>query len=353
MVSILIRPPHPSRAFAAAAAAAVAVALSQFARADEIRWSDGRAEEGDIAFGANSMLRLHDGARVLEWEKRQVAAVAFEPTEPTKETMERAWRFIEAGKTAKEFSGGEYPVIELSAHVALRDGTSAHGHLMTSAVYLEQGAKSSRVVLRRRLKGREGETYSDLVYPASLAFDAPADPGPAQGRAAEVAFAGAADADPADVACVWLKPFPASARVWRGEGGALLAERLGEEPVVAHRAGGAIGVAWPWTCPGETRARIEQGVADIRDFFDDRKALAFAAFADDPETAFSLVLASRAGATTLDGGATQPWRLEVWRWRLGEGSDILLSTRAVLFRGLRAASDDLPTITVTTTDTGE
>ena len=309
-------------------------------RADTVRWSGGREETGRIVAGQNARIRFHDGARVLEWDIKEIAAIAFEPT---KETMERAWRFIEAGKTAKEFTGDPYPVIELSACVSLRDGTSVKGHLMTSVLYLEHGAKTSKIVLRRKIRGKEGESYGDLDYPATLSFDA-SGATPPEAHSVALGFDGAATIPPEDVACVWRKPFPAAARAWRDDAGALRVERIGEDLVTARRVGGAITVAWRGGCSDEVCKRIARGVADVRDFFDDRRPLAYASDEEDPSAAFSLVLASRSGGTTLEGKATQPWRLEVWRWRLGEGSDILLSTRAVLFRGLRAQADPLPEI---------
>ncbi len=334
---------HKAPKHFASVVAIAAFACATLAHADTVCWSDGREETGRIVAGQNARIRLHDGARVLEWDASELAAIAFEPT---KETMERAWRFVEAGKTAKEFTGDSYPVIELSACVSLRDGTSVRGHLLTSVLYLEQGAKTSKIVLRRKLRGKEGESYSDIAYPASLAFDPAPSASTSQANSIVLDFDGASTIALEDVACVWRKPFPAAARAWRGDAGELRVERIGGDLVTARRVDGAIHVSWNGECPDEIRRRIVQGVADVRDFFDDRRPLAFASDPDDGTTAFSLVLASRAGGTTLDGAATQPWRLEVWRWRLGDGSNILLSTRAVLFRGLRAASDPLPEIQI-------
>ncbi|MGI6495766.1 MAG: hypothetical protein ACOX5G_06720 [Kiritimatiellia bacterium] len=321
----------------------LAAAAACAASADDVSWSDGRIETGRIVLGPGSRLRLHDGERVREWVPSEVACIDFDPL---RGSMERAWRFVEAGKTAKEYTGEAYPVLDLGTVVACRDGSSATGRLMTAAIYLEQGAKTSKIVIRRQLEGKPGERLADLVYPARIAFDAPADAPPVAERTFWIRAPIPDDADPADVALLWRRPFPMAAHVWKSaENGAFAAERLGSDPVLALRTATSIRVGWSGELAGPLKARLAQGVADIRDFFDDRRLLAAAADPDDPSLATSLVLVSRAGSTTLDGAATQPWRLEVWRWRIGESEDdLLLSTRAVLFRGIRAPDGPVPEI---------
>jgi hypothetical protein len=48
---------------------------------------------------------------------------------------------------------------------------------------------------------------------------------------------------------------------------------------------------------------------------------------------YALVMASRAGRTTFDAEQSQPWRLEIWRWRL-DGDKAMVAGRGYFFRGI-------------------
>ena len=309
------------------------VLLVSQAWAGHVEWSDGRRQEGTLRAGPNGTVRLHDGARVREWPLERVSRVVFRPEQ---ERLERAWRFAEAGQTRKEEWGDPFPVAELAADVWLADGGRVGGHLLSTVVYLETAEGAEKIVVKHKLRGLPGEGIEALVYPAELVFGA----AEAGGGTATVRLAGS---PPCKLAAVSRETMntadvtPAADGVWRValEGG---------DAVVALRAAERIRVGWRGACDAAVTARIVRGLADLKDFFDGRELLACAADPADATVCHTLLLLHRKGATTLAAKASRPWRLEVWRWRLGGDDDISAARRAVLFRGIRAAKAPLPRV---------
>lgn len=308
------------------------------ARADRVEWSDGRTWEGTVELGPQARLRLHDGKRVREWDK---AAVARMNWRPATQRMERAWQFIEAGKTAKQFTGQEYPTEELEATVTLISGERISGHLLTTVLYLTKAEQTDKLVIPHKLRGQEGERFESLVFPMEIIFGATgvasAPHGPVEVAIAD-APAGAvlATVDRTDMSAGRVTP------LGRGHFQVLIG---GGDEILAIQTGNQITVGWRGAAPEAARRRVEQGLRDLRDFFDDRRLMALAADPHDPSTVWSLLLLTRSSPTTLDGKATLPWRLEVWRWRLGEAADDLTAAaRVVLFRGIRSRQAPLPEV---------
>lgn len=303
------------------------------AGADRIEWSDGTAWEGTVRLPAAGGLRFHDGRQVREWPLAEVAAIEWMPAT---QRMERAWRFIEAGKTAKEYTGGSYPTMELNAVVTLQDGADHAGHLMTTVLYLEEPQQTRKLVVKHKLVGEAGTTPADLLYPRRLTRP----PAPSGRRTRRLLMDGA-PFDEVALAARW----PVTAAVpLRREAERFLFDQSGEAPVLAVRRGRRIDVGWGNEAGADMRRRLQTNLGHVRDFFDRFDLIAVASNAADAEVAFSLVLAWREGRTTMSGDRTQPWRLEVWRWRLGEGGQDLLAARAVLMRGIRGRDAPLPEV---------
>ena len=115
------------------------------------------------------------------------------------------------------------------------------------------------------------------------------------------------------------------------------------------RRGAQIAVGWRGEAPAAAQARITQGLRDLKDFFDDRRLLGISQEPTEETTCHTLLLLTRAAKTTMDGPNTQPWRLEIWKWRLGsETNDITAATRCVLFRGIREPAAPLPEVKLDT-----
>lgn len=326
--------------FAAVLLAVGMLAVGGPARADQVIWSDGDAWDGRLQLSGQGDLRFHDGQRLWQWRLDQLVSLDWHPAT---QRLERAWRFLEVGQTAREETGEPYPTLELDCTVTLADGRTLAGHLLTTVFYLEQGAETRKIVVRRKLRGEPGEAPSDVRYPARLIVASPALPGR---RAVRVALARNRSRE-AEVALVTALPATAAMPVKRRPDSRFDCEIAGTGCVWAVREGASIDVAWREAATPALRARLEAALTrDLRDFFDRRELLGVSTNDAPPETVLSLVLFSRAGATTLGGTRTQPWRLEVCRWRLGADGQNQFAARAVLFRGLRAASEPLPRITL-------
>lgn len=313
----------------------LAALLATQAWAGHVEWSDGQRREGTLLAGPNGTVRLHDGARVREWPLERVARVVFR-TE--KERLERAWRFVEAGQTRKEEWGDPFPVAELVADVWLVDGGRVSGHLLSTVLYLETTVGTEKIVVKHKLRGKPGETIDALTYPAEWVFTTPI---ATAGSGATLKLEGAKRGELAAVSretmnTAAVTPAP-SGSDWR-------VTLEGADVVVALRTQDQIRVGWRGTCDAAATARIVQGLVDLKDFFDGRELLALAIDPADTTVCHTLLLLHRKGETTLAAKASQPWRLEVWRWRLGAGDDISAVRRAVLFRGIRAANAPLPQI---------
>ncbi len=329
-----------SRRLLARLAAPLLLLPAGTAPADQVVWSDGETREGVVRLAGEGGLRLHDGRRLHQWPLQDVASLAFHPVT---QRLERAWRFIEAGRTAKERTGESYPVVELGCVAALRDGRVVAGHLLTTVFLLEETAATSKVVVRAKLRGKEGQTPADLRYPARI-VRAASPPPPAGGGGCRVSLEGADAGGTPELALVMRRPVTAAMAVSRRDPCSFACQAEGEEAVWAVRDGARIVVGWTGGADDRTRARVAAALREARDFFDGRHLLAVAADAADPETVFSLVLFFRERPTTLDAGRSLPWRLEVLRWRLsGDGQD-QWAARAVLFRGIRAPGEPLPRV---------
>ena len=335
----MLHPPHTT-CHATVAAIAFMVLASGVSLADRVEWSDGRTWEGRIELSDGSLLRLHDGTSVREWTPADVAGITLAPVT---QRLERAWRFIEAGKTAKEFTGDPYPTAELGAAVVLRSGDAVRGHLLTTVFYLTATGRTEKLVIKFKLRGNPGQTATNLVYPAAITLEPVATPSVA-GRHVTVRLVGA---PPATELALVSRARMAVARVRREGGDAFAVELDGGDVVAAVRTGNRITASWRGTVNAASRVRLEQGLRDLRDFFDDRQLLAASQDPADPTTCHTLLLLARAGRTTFDAAASLPWRVEVWKWRLGEDkADITAASRAVLLRGIRAPHAPLPEVVV-------
>lgn len=310
--------------------------LAAALHADTVTWSNGRTWEGQVELAER--VRLHDGRRVRSWGADEIAEIVLSPAT---QRMERAWVFKEAGKTAKEFSGEPYPTLELQSSVALRSGEIVGGHLLTTAFYLSVSNRTEKLVLKFKLRGQEGQSVTDVVYAARIRFGA--EPAAAAGgpRACITVAGAGAGAELALVSRARMQ----EAGVRRSGTNTFQIRIDGGDIVPAVRTGSTIAVGWGGQITPAARSRIEQGLRDLKDFFDDRQLLACSQDPADETTCHTLLLLTRAARTTLDGPCTQPWRLEIWKWRLGsDPGDITAATRGVLFRGIRSPDAPLPAI---------
>ena len=329
----------PVLAAAVLAWAVFAAAGAGEPREGRIEFSDGHRVEGKISLTPGGVLKIQSGPqiRVLDLERVREMRLA-----PEKEEMDRNWRFKEAGQTAKEFFGEPYPVRYLQTTVLLAGGESLTGHLYTTVLYVEGGETAQKVLLPAKQRGEEGQSLKSLVYPTRVSF----------------AGAAVADTTTATLRLKWpgLGPRSEIAALTRGDlvrlaaapAGAAGEFRMpspsGKEFFLAIRTGGRIAVGWPGEKVEKTLAQVQKALANSEDFFDERRLLGVVRD-KAAEEIYSLLLAVRKGQTTLEEKRSQPWRLEIYRWKTEEGSDrLMLAGQGYLFRGINAKDEAVPAV---------
>jgi len=311
-------------------------------RADWVAWSDGKKWEGKIELGSSdAVVSLHDGTQLHTWKLSEITSIDFSPDT---QSMERAWTFVDAGKTTKKMEGNPYPTMELQAIVTRPNGDTLRGHLITTSLYLSDPRGVKKLLLPYKLRGQEGQRFDDLVYVRKIAFGSQSltyseESG---GNRLLITLLGCpGKAKFGAVSCSKME----EAAVVRMDGNDFRVNINGGNVVVAVWLDGKIWVGWRGAAPTASRTRIEAGLSNLRDFFDDRRLLATSADPLDETTYYTLILFSRTGKTTSDTQASQPWHLEVCKWRLGaETSDVTLVSRCILLRDLRSPNDPLPAV---------
>ena len=319
--------------------AAFVTAGEEEPRAGRIEFSDGSLLEGKISLTPGGELKIQSGAQVRVLDLSQVREIRVSPE---KEEMERNWRFKEAGQTAKEYSGEPFPVRSLRTSVVLGNGESITGHLYSTVLYVESGEKTQKVLLLAKQHGSEGQSLKSLVYPAAISFAGAAAPESATvtlrlpsegwGLRREVAVL-----TRSDLVRVAAKP-AGHANEFN------IASPLRKGFFVAIKSEGKIAVGWPEEKDAKTMAQVQSALADSEDFFDERRLLGVLR---EPaaEEIYSLLLAARKGKTTLEESRSQPWRLEIYRWKTEEGSDrLMLAGQGYLFRGIGAKNEAVPAV---------
>ena len=288
--------------------------------------------EGLFSLTPGSELKIHTGKELKTVPLDRVREIVFEPE---KETLEKKWRFVEAGRTQKETWGQPYPVREIRAVLTLADGTVIRGHVYTTVLYLEGKEQTVKVVLRAKDRGNEGQTFADLVYPVRIAFTdtALSATGPILIRAR--------NSQAADLVALTPGALLRLPAVRTPDGSAFkLAGLLAPTAFLAVKTGACVRVGWPTDVDTGLVARVEQAVGIAEDFFDAKTLLGTQRFGDD---IYSLLMLSRKGHTTLDREKSQPWRLEIWRWK-DNGERLMAAGRGYFFRGILPKGEEPPTV---------
>jgi len=329
----------PALGAALALLAAVPVAAAQEPREGRVEFSDGTLVDGKISLTPGGSLKIETGPQIRVLDLDRVREIRLSPE---KEEMDRKWRFKAAGQTAKEYFGEPYPVRSLQATVLLAGGESFTGHLYSTVLYVEGAENAQKVLLLSRQSGGEGQTFKDLVYPTRISF---AGATVAEATAATLRFKGFDLTSKAEIAVltrgalVRLEAAPAGP-----PGEFKMPSPWGREFFLAIKTGGKIVAAWPSAKDAKTLAQVQNALPKSEDFFDERRVLGVFR---DPAAAeiYSLLLAARKGGTTLDEKRSQPWRLEVYRWKTEEGSDrLMLAGQGWLFRGIDAKNAAAPAV---------
>ena len=317
----------------------VPVAGAEELRDGRVEFSDGNAISGKVSLTPGGELKIQAGPQMRVLDLARVREIRLAPE---KEEMDRNWRFKEAGQTAKEFFGEPYPVRSLQTTVVLAGGESFTGHLYSTVLYVETGETAQKVLLLAKQRGKEGQSLKSLVYPTRISF----------------AGATVADTATATLRLKWpgLESRPGIAALTRGAlvsltptpagpaGEYKMTSPSGREFFLAIKTGARIVVGWPPEKDEKALAQVQKALANSEDFFDERRVLGVVRDQAAGEI-YSLLLAERKGQTTLDETRSQPWRLEIYRWKSEEGSDrLMLAGQGYLFRGIGAKNEAVPTV---------
>jgi len=288
--------------------------------------------EGFIAMTPGSEFKIHVGSTLKTLPLEQVQEIRLEPE---KESMEQKWRFAEAGRIQKTKWGKPYPIRELRATITLADGTLSQGHLYTTVLYLEGREQTTKIVLRAKDKGTEGQTFNDLIYPVRVGFT---------DKAVSVdgnLIMKIPDAHVNELVALTpgaLLRLPAT-RTPDAKGFQLTGLPI-TNPFTAFKTDSQIEVNWPTHTDTGLTARVEQSLSLAQDFFDSQKLLGVQRCGDD---VYTLLMLSRKTSTTLDQHESQPWRLEIWRWK-DNGERLMIAGRGYFFRGIIAKNAAPPNI---------
>ncbi len=323
----------------------LALALPAFPatkRPGRVQLSDGATLEGLISLSPGEDLRLHiegNQIRALDFERVREIRLA-----PAQEKMVQKWRFVEAGQTRKEFSGQPYLTRDLQATVVLAGGEKLAGHLYTTVLYVEEGAKARKVILPAKQRGKEGENANALVFPALIMFTDVA-AGAEETIRLRVSLPGLADPSEA-AALTWGALYTLDGRKSETPGEFLMPSPLGRDMFLAAKTGNRILAGWPATSDPRFLDIVRTNLVNAEDFFDDRKLLGVCY--DEPNRdIYSLLMLHRTGQTTMDGDKTQPWRLVILRWKYDpESQRVLLAGRGCLFRGILPKGEAPPAVSL-------
>ena len=301
-------------------------------RPGTVQLSNGEVITGLISTTPGSCFRMQAGNDLKDVALAAVQELRFHPE---RESLEQKWRFIEAGRTAKKKWGKPYPIRELGATLCLASGQTLTGHLYTTVLYIQRPEETTKLVIKAKDKGGEGQALKDVVYPVRIVF---AD--------AAVALPGDVQVDVGDAKNIELVVLEEGsllrleARADRAGSGLILPGLTAAAVFAAVRRGDALSVGWLGHNDAELVGRIVRALPEVEDFFDSRQLLGVWRKGDE---IYSLLLLRRLGKSTLNAEKSQPWRLEVWRWR-EHGAKLMLAGRGYFFRGILGKNTAAPAV---------
>jgi hypothetical protein len=304
-------------------------------RPGKVEFSDTNVISGVISLSPGSQLKIQAGKQIRALSLDRVAELRIAPE---RQELERAWRFKEAGQTAKDYYGEPYPVLYLVATAKLANGETVTGHLYTTVLYVTDGDNVQKVILLAKMRGKEGMQFESVVYPKVISFS---DSTASVDSTIRLRLSG-------------LPPKTEVVGIARGALTRLEAKReangefkllspLGEQFFLATRTGTKLTAGWPAATEEKLITQVRTALTNAPDFFDDRRVLG--AFADTTNsTVYSLILAARKAKTVSSETHGQPWRLEIYRWKQDDEGRLMLAGHDHFFRGITAKGEELPTV---------
>ena len=140
-----------------------------------VETSDGAVHPGQIYLTRDKRLKIYD-EKLKRQREIPLRAVRQIECRVKKEWIEKEWKFKEAAKAEKMYTGRTYPAREYLHAITLRDKRTITGPL-SAIVYVQPSAaaagepgayrprtKPERYLLHKRSKGKIGDDLKSLVY---------------------------------------------------------------------------------------------------------------------------------------------------------------------------------------------
>jgi hypothetical protein len=312
-------------------------------RPGTVTFSDGHTVTGGLFLTPGKSLRIYTSDTTAV--SLSLAEVKEMRIKVEKEEMRKGFYFPNPGQAAQAETGDVYPVRYLSAEIALADGKTVTGHLLTTMLYVENDDGTQKIPLMAKMTGDDGQKIDDLVYPADIRFDASAaPPGVAQIDLSQAGFT------PKNPPVVFGKPdmtlLPSSQvdgkQVWT------VPTDHPDRIVFAVEAADGIHVAWPNVEAGpDVEKAVNVGLTNMHDFYDSRTLLGCVAEDDD---IYSVVMLKRVGPMVGEDGIAVtngmiPWTLTVMHWNYdADAKKATLLDRATLVVGRANNNSPVPAV---------
>jgi hypothetical protein len=327
----------------------VVSAFAEERRPGVIKLTNGQEVQGDIWFSGGK-LRIYEGqdasgGRYLNVAQDELVSLAFSVQE---QSMERPWRYKNAGSDEKQYFPGEYPRINLHCTAKLKSGKPLEGHLMPLPVFVRVPVKGEpgdyddkKFQLKYQLQGEAGQTYKDLVYVSSIIFSDAGEPVSAENCVISGTVANAGKLE--QVAALGVKRMQSYQAKVNAEAGTYQLIDLPKDTydlAILTDRGIFLGLSNVTIDIGEKARPLEESdgraiaaaVAKLREFFDVRDVLAVKGHRDGAKVLVHLLR----DAPVYDQqtyGDKKLQRLEVWYWHLRESEWISDEKgRVLLFR---------------------
>ena len=158
---------------------AVLARPSPFAREEaprEKRWgtawlSDGTRHEGAFHLTMAKKLTVYD-EEAKEWKKFKLAELARVRFGVDKAEEVPVWRWKESGSDEKVLTGESYPNLILWCEIVTASGEEARGHILGTVIHVEAEGKKKKLLLKKYVRGKKGETPEQVVYVREVVFHA-------------------------------------------------------------------------------------------------------------------------------------------------------------------------------------
>jgi len=320
------------------------------ARADgrpgTITFSDGHTLTGGLLLTPGKALRVYttDTTAVsLSLDQMKEMRVKVE-----KEEMRKGYYFPNPGQATQAETGDVYPVRYLLVEIALEDGKTITGHLLTTMLYCENDDGTQKVPLEAKLTGDDGQKIDDLVYPQDIRFDsAPAGAPSAGGTEIDLTQAGFTPKDP-PVFFTKSDMTPLPSTEVAGKQAWTVSTDRPDQIIFAAEAADGVHVSWPGNeASPDVGKAVQVGLTNMHDFYDSRTMLGCVA---DDDQVYALVMLKRVGSMVNGDGTPVtsgmiPWRVVVMHFDYDAAAKkVTLLNRATLAVGRAGNNSPAPVV---------